>query len=219
LDKYVWESGFQRVAIYYSGDEYGRGLANAFEEQASIFGLKVVDRVSDFKDSADVQRMVDKWELLDVQVVLVATNANEGIRFIRELRSVGFGQPVIGGDALDNDHFASSGKFVEGTVVVSIYHPDMDADLNKQFQQQFKDKYGIEPSKWAAQAYDSLRLLADTIEKAQSRSPKEMAMQLASGQPWEGVVGSRSFDANGNVEGMELIVKQVRGGTFEIIEH
>jgi len=44
-------------------------------------------------------------------------------------------------------------------------------------------------------------------------------MQLASGQPWEGVVGSRSFDANGNVEGMELIVKQVRGGTFEIIEH
>jgi len=225
LAQYAREAGYHRVAIYYSGDEYGRGLANAFEEQANLAGLKIVDRRSDFKGRADVQRMADKWELLDVEVVLLATNAREGIRFIRELRASGFDKPVIGGDALDNDQFVSSGDFVEGTVVVSIYHPDVihhsdtDSSLNTQFRQQFREKYGTEPGKWAAQAYDSLRLLADMIERAQSRNPKEIAKQLASGHPWEGVVGRRSFDANGNVEGMELVEKQVRGGRFEIIGH
>ena len=37
-----------KVVIYYADDEYGRGLANSFEDNAKANGVKVVDRVTEF---------------------------------------------------------------------------------------------------------------------------------------------------------------------------
>ena len=47
---YGWYAAkrLQKVVIYYADDEYGRGLANSFEDNAKANGVKVVDRVTEF---------------------------------------------------------------------------------------------------------------------------------------------------------------------------
>ncbi|WP_181150866.1 ABC transporter substrate-binding protein [Paenibacillus sp. PCH8] len=218
LAMYAGETKHRNVAIYYTDDEYGRGLANAFEDQASQSGLHVVDRLSGYKDTADISRIVDKWKTLDSDLIMVATGAREGIAFVKAIREAGMTIPVIGGDALDSAEFASAGEAVSGTIVASVYHERGNSELNQSFRQQYINKYGKEPGKWAAQAYDSLKLLAKGIEEAGSRSPKEISNALLSLKGWEGVTGEHSFDAQGDVQGMNIVMKKLEAGTFKRLD-
>ncbi|RXZ82283.1 branched-chain amino acid ABC transporter substrate-binding protein [Paenibacillaceae bacterium] len=205
----------RNIAIYYTNEEYGRGLANAFEDQAGKSGLKVIDRLSGYKDTADVRRIAEKWELLDCDLILVAAPATEGVAFIRELRAVGMDTPIIGGDALDSEELTAAGEMVQGTVIASVYNPHDSGEINQQFREQFTAQYGTEPGKWAAQAYDSLLLLAHAIEEAGSRSSRETASRLAAMSGWEGATGQRSFAGNGDVLEMDIIIKKLRNGEFD----
>lgn len=218
LAMYAGGTKHRNIAIYYTDDEYGRGLANAFEDQASQSGLRVVDRLSGYKDTADILRIVDKWKTLDSDLIMVATRASEGISFVKAIRAAGMTIPVIGGDALDSAEFAQAGEAVEGTIVASVYHELGASEVNQSFRQQYIDKYGKEPGKWAAQAYDSLKLLADGIEKAGSRSPKAIASALSELKSWEGVTGQHSFDAQGDVQGMSIVMKKLEAGTFNRLD-
>lgn len=211
------DSGANKVAIYYANDEYGKGLANAFEDQARLSGLQVVDRVAGYKDAADVRRIAAKWEALGSELVLVSATAAEGIAFIKELREAGYEQPVIGGDGLDSADFAAAGPFVQGSVVASVYNPLRASGATEQFRKRFIATYGSEPGKWAAQAYDTLLLLAEAIEQAGSRSPRAIARGLEAIEGWEGAAGARSFSSSGDVQQMEVVMKMLRNGEFGYI--
>lgn len=211
--------GYQKAVIYYTDNEYGRGLANAFEDQAKELGLTIVDRIAGYKDAADVRRIADKWNLLDAEVLMLATEADEGLAFLRLLRAAGFDKPAVGGDGLDTDPFAQGGAAAEGVLVATIYQPHSPSRTNQQFREQFIAKYGTEPGKWAAQAYDSLLLLSHAIEQAGSPIPRHIAAQLQNLESWEGAAGSRSFESNGNVQGMDAVMKVVKNGAFQYLEH
>ncbi|WP_434748716.1 ABC transporter substrate-binding protein [Paenibacillus amylolyticus] len=218
LAMYAGETKHRNIAIYYTDDEYGRGLANAFEDQAAQSGLHVVDRLSGYKDMADITRIVDKWKTLDSDLVMVAAGASDGIAFVKAIREAGLNIPVIGGDALDSAEFANAGDVVSGTIVASVYHEMGQSKLNQSFRQQFMNKYGKEPGKWAAQAYDSLNLLAEGIEKAGSRSPKEISKALLAMKGWEGVTGQHYFDSQGDVQGMSIVMKKLEAGKFKRLD-
>ncbi|MDF2667877.1 MAG: hypothetical protein K0R67_183 [Paenibacillus sp.] len=218
LALYAQEKGYKNIAIYYVDDEYGRGLANSFEDKAREAGLHIIDRVSGYKNSADVKRLTDKWAILDCDLVFMAGTTADGTAFIKEMRKAGMTVPVMGGDGLDSKEFASSGSAVEGTVIASIFHPTAPTAQNEQFQKKFKSKYGVEPNKWAAQGYDSLHLLAYAIQKANSRVPSRIAEELYKLKDWEGASGKRVFSEDGNLNSMPIVMKQVRNGTFEYVK-
>lgn len=204
----------RNVAIYYTDDEYGRGLANAFERQAMLTGQNIVDRVSGYKDSADMMRIASKWKTLDTDLIMVATRADEGTTFVKAIQAAGMDTTIFGGDALDSAEFAQGGRSVEGTIVASVYDEEGRSAIQKEFRSLYIEKYGMAPNKWAAQAYDSLNLLAAGIEEAGSRSPKAIAEALSGLKSWEGVTGSRSFDAQGDIQGIGVVIKTLQQGKF-----
>ncbi|WP_339304071.1 ABC transporter substrate-binding protein [Paenibacillus sp. FSL R5-0519] len=218
LALYAAGTKHQNIAIYYTDDEYGRGLANAFEQQATLSGQNVVDRVSGYKDGADMIRIVNKWETLDTDLIMVATKVDEGITFVKAIRAAGMNTQVIGGDALDSAEFAQGGGSVEGVIVASVYDNQGQSTINQDFRSLYIQKYGKAPDKWAAQAYDSLKLLAAGIDGAGSRSPKDIAEALSNLTSWEGVTGEHFFDAQGDVQGMSIVMKKLQQGKFQILK-
>ena len=46
LPTYAAGKGYKHIVIFYTDDEYGRGLANSFEDKASEQGISVVDRLT-----------------------------------------------------------------------------------------------------------------------------------------------------------------------------
>ncbi|NBD25151.1 ABC transporter substrate-binding protein [Paenibacillus glycinis] len=218
MAEYAHSKNYRNVAIFYTNDEYGRGLANSFEDGAKSLGMQTIDRLSDYKDLNDLRRIADKWKLLGCDAIFVAEVMPDGASFIADLRKAGLDVPVIGGDGLDSAALAgTAGAAAEGTVVASIFNPSAANDTVRQFVQHYKAKYGEEPGKLAAQGYDALKLLAYALDKAGSREPSKLTQALKETSSWQGASGLHSFDGNGDVRDMPIILKQVAGGKFDYL--
>ncbi|NMB96634.1 MAG: ABC transporter substrate-binding protein, partial [Clostridiaceae bacterium] len=88
----------------------------------------------------------------------------------------------------------------------------------KDFVQSFKIKYAEDPDVWAAQGYDTLKILAHAIERAVSTASYDIAASLNQIRDWEGVTGKLSFSETGEIQGKTISKKIVRNGKFQFLE-
>jgi len=219
MAEYAKLKNYKNMVIFYANDEYGRGLANSFEDYASANGIQIVDRISDYKDANDLKRLVDKWSLLNYDAIFLAESMPNGADMITQLRKVGMDVPIIGGDALDAVGLIdNSGQAADGIVVASIFNPNDSRKEVTDFIEKYRSKYGTEPSKWAAQAYDSLKLLAFSIDHAGTSLPADVALAIKQLESWSGVSGVRAFNSHGDPQEMPIVLKEVRNGKFEYLK-
>ena len=120
-----------------------------------------------------------------------------------------------------------AGDAAEGTITFTTWISASDAPLNQMFVESYRNTYGIEPDAWAAQSYTALYILYGAITKAQydasiespttvlATDSKAIRDALATAQDVETILGTFSFDANGNAI-YDPIVLVVREGNFEM---
>ncbi|MDD2421309.1 MAG: ABC transporter substrate-binding protein [Heliobacteriaceae bacterium] len=216
---YAKKAGYKNVVICYEDSSYGNNLAVAFENEARQNGIRVVDRSSGLVSEMQLNRAYDKWKALDFDAVLLALNMPEGAALISELRKLDRDVAILSGDGLDVSNFIEVlGKDAEGIVIATIYNPhDLRPELVR-FQQRYSQKYGEQPDVWAMQGYDSLTLIARTIEQAGSCSPAGLANYLREMNPWETVSGKISFNDYGEVQGREVYKKIIVNGEFKYVD-
>jgi branched-chain amino acid transport system substrate-binding protein len=120
-----------------------------------------------------------------------------------------------------------AGDAAEGTITFTTWISASDAPYNQMFVESYRNTYGIEPDAWAAQSYAALYILYGAIAKAQydasiespstvlSTDSKAIRDALATAQDVETILGTFSFDANGNAI-YDPFVLVVRAGNFEM---
>lgn len=223
LARYAVARGHRRMVVYYARNEYGRELANAFEEQAASQGAQVVSRESyDPNLSANpvaVEQTVSNWSSWDFDAVFIAGQDRQAALLVAELRRRGIRAPVLGSDALATPVFLEvGGPAVEGTVIASAFHPDAPDPEVRRFDAAFRERYGKRPDVGAALGYDAVRVLAHGMRAAGSPAPDRVAASLRGLRDWRGVTGSFSFDRDGNLVGMPIPKIVVRDGRFEYLD-
>lgn len=217
------QRGYERIAILYKRDTYGRHLANAFEERAQELGLNVIERRS-YTPAAEREKtsfgtVLDAWNDIDFDAVFLAGALPEAGIFIVQARAAGIAVPILGGDAMDNENLMDvGGEAAEGTVVASNFHLDDPRPAVQQFVKAFKAKTGQLPNRGAAASYDAVWILADAIEEAGTTVPEQVIQALRGMAPKERVTGSMSFDDNGDLVNNMLIAKVVQNGQFEYLD-
>ena len=220
---YAVEKGYGRVVICYVRNEYGLGLANAFEQGATEVGIEIVDRQSYDPASSNrprsFERMLDEWKDQDFDAIFLAGMPPQAGYFVAQARASGIRAPIFGGDALDSmEMVESAGAASEGVVVASVFHPDNPRPEVQRFDRAFFDRYGKRPDSWAARGYEAVRLLAHAMEVAGSTVPDQVAAALRSLDGWPGITGAFSFDANGDVVGNAMVRAIVRNRQFAFLE-
>ncbi|MBN2853908.1 MAG: ABC transporter substrate-binding protein, partial [Clostridia bacterium] len=217
---YAKQKGYKKIVIYYEKNDYGRALANAFEDQAYKNDIFIVDRRSIISGSTkEFREDLEYWKLMDFDAFFLATVMPAGPDFIKFARSQGFNQPAIGGDGLDHDDLmAIGGKSVEGTVALSVYNPKDNSQKNIRFREEYQKRFNSFPDMWAAQAYDTLNLLAYGIQKAESVVPADISNALKDSIKWQGVTGIHTFDKNGEIHNKKVVIKKVINGKFEFVD-
>lgn len=219
LAQYAASMAYRKVAILYSDDEYGRGLANAFEDRGKDYGIETIDRLDGYTDSTDLSRLVREWKLLGCDAIFVAQVMPQAGRTLADLRQAGSDLPIIGGDGLDSGELAQEGAPAsDGAVVASIFDPTAGRKEVEDFVRKYRAEYGEDPGKWAAQGYDAVHLLADAIRAAGSARPGDIADALHEIRDWVGVTGSHSFDETGDVTGKPIVLKQIVNGSFQYLK-
>jgi len=218
MAQYAALRNYKRIAILYADDDYGRGLANVFEDRAKLYKLSTIDRRSGYTDTQDLKRMVQGWGTLNCDAIFIADVMPAGLQTILDLRSIGVKLPILGGDGLDSTQLLqlTNGE-AEGTVVASIFNPKDERKEVQEFVRRYQQRYDTEPTKWSAQGYDAVMLLAQAIETAGSAAPDDIAKALRA-MKWTGGTGPHTFNEQGDVQQKPVVLKQVRGGQFDYLE-
>lgn len=214
--------GYDRIVTYYINDDYGRGLANAFEIHSSEIGCIIVDRLSydSIARPKYFRRSLESWKRnFSFDAILLAGVMPQAAEFIVTARQMGITTPIVGGDGLDSPQLLEiGGHWVEGAIMTTYYHHDVPSPIAQEFNKAFSKLYGKLPDSWAAQGYDAVKLLAHAIQKAGTTAPRKVAQALRSTQGWVGVTGEHTFNAQGDVVGKRIILQVVRDGKFKILE-
>ncbi len=210
---YAYKQGIERIVIHYANNEYGRGLANAFETAADDLGLTVVDRVTRFHEDTLFRRALKKWKAMDYQAVFIADSMLTGGEFLHKLKHEGE-HPIIFADAgMDIDFINTFGDFGEGATLASLVNVETGGDRMTEFLKGYETMYQERPDEWAVQGYETIYLLAEAVGAAKSPAPHDVAQALRD-VSWQGLTGVISFDESGRVQGKTIFQKRVTNGTF-----
>ena len=208
----------QNVAILYTNDDYGRGLAGSFRDALVKAGGTVAE-YDPFNDStADFSPYLKRMQAHGVQVVFIAGLDVAGGIIIRQARQLGMQARFIGGDGLVP--LATQGPTYDGTLVGLLYHPAA-SDRARAFAQAYRQAYGSDPDPFAAAAYDAVNLLA-AAAKANGASRDGIQRYLHTlGQPggaapFQGATGEIRFDRNGDPQQKAFAVGVIANGTIQL---
>jgi len=173
-----------RAGVLFHNDAYGRGLADAFER--SFRGVLInSDPVT---PNESFEPFVAYYRQTHPDVVLVASDEDVGIAFLREARRQGLRATFIGGDGWQGivTDSASEGAFV-GTPFTAL-RTDSAA---RRFTAAFRARYGVPPDAQAALAYDATCLVAQALaESGGTRDGvRRYLSSLTAAAPFHGVAG------------------------------
>ena len=217
---FATRKGYKRVSILYLDNEFGKGVANAFEARADEIGMVVVDRMPHTTE-VTVKEIHDKmafWHRnLDFDAVVLVTVMEYGPQFIRIAREEGIAQPMILSESLDSSdiigRIGGSQKNVDNLYFASLYHPDAPFKGAREFARRYTAAYGTQPNGLAAQGYDTTRLLAKAVGDAKSLVPDKIAEQLRRVKQLEGVTGPQTITTQGDMI-KPLQFNVIRDGVF-----
>lgn len=219
LSLYAAKQGYERMVIYYSDDTYGNGLANSFEDHARAQGITIVDRVNYYNDLQNLKQLHSRWQAFGFDGIFVAEIMPGGARFIYDTGRAGIDVPVIAGEPLDSPSLPQiGGNVAEGTVVGSVFNPQLDSPEVREFVQEFMEEYGVTPSAYAALGYDAVNMLAAALENSDLSNPSTVAAELRYLGEWPGVAGTHAFNEKGENTGDLVVLKKLQGGYFKYLE-
>jgi branched-chain amino acid transport system substrate-binding protein len=206
------------VAVLYSNDDYGRGLAAAFRGALLKDGGQVPEIDPYLEDTRDFTPYLKRIQRRGVGMVFVAGLDGSAARIIAQARGIGLAARFIGGDGLEP--LKSKGPAYEGTLVGLLYHRDA-SDPARAFAEAYRRAYNAEADPFAAAAYDAVKLLAAA---AGANGPTREGIQRylrrlgqeGGPEPFVGATGTIRFDDNGDPLQKAFAVGSIQNGTLQL---
>jgi branched-chain amino acid transport system substrate-binding protein len=212
--------GFERGAVLYLNDPYGRGIRRTFVEEFTRLG-GVLEGVDPYLgDRPTVGPYLDRLaHRKKVDFLLVAGNRGEAEAIIQQARARGLTMPVLGGDGLEG--IEQSGPLAEGVYYTSSYFPSLPTPANQRFVEAYRRRFPNlgAPNQPAAATYDAVYLLREVIARSGPgrEAVRRVLAEVGSATPaYEGVTGAVAFDAMGDVPNQNVYIGLVHRGVIEV---
>ncbi len=196
----------KRVAIVHDKTTYGQGLADETRKAMAAKGLKDVLYEGVNKDDKDFTALVSKIKAANADLVYWGGLHDTGGIIVRQMRDQGVKAPLMGGDGITDDEFASiAGPGAEGTLMT--FSPDPRTNpKNKAIVELFRKKRGFEPQAYTLYSYAAVQIIKQAADEAKSLDPKRVAAVINSGKTFSTVLGDITFDKKGDVSNDGYII-------------
>lgn len=212
--------GAKTIALLYANDDlFSKSSYDQMKAAADAVGLKIVDIETFSQKDTDFSAQLTKVKGLKPDAVGIAALVEPTAGVLLQARQLGFGDETIfiGGNGANSPRLGEiAGKAADGIIVGSPWFIAKDTPQNKAFVAAFNQHYGKDPDQFAAQAYDTMKLLALAIDKAGSGDPLKIRDALLEVKQ-DGVMGPLSFNAKRDPASAEgVLVLEMHGGKFSI---
>ena len=214
---FMQEQGIKKVALFYENDDYGLGIAEAFEEKCKEIGLDIVTtQTFVYGETVDFSTQLTATSGSGADAIFIGGCVTE-IGLINEQKSdYGCGDLfVLGGNGAYAPALLDYGKAVEEIYVQGEFDVNV-SDKAKKFVEAFEAEYDYEPGNWAASAYDSACILIEAMKNVDGEITRDKINEQIKEITYEGVCGTYHFD-NCDSSKAELIL-QIKDGAFTLVE-
>jgi len=204
------------------GMEYTLLLGKYFKERYTELGGQVVledtYQTGDKDFSAQITKLKALGSLPDM--LYIASGPDDVGTIVKQFRDAGVDKPIVGGDGYDTPLLVEiAGPGAENTYFTT--HSLMDAQLGteavKKFIAAYQAEYKTPPENaFAGLGYDTVKLLADAIKRANSTEPKAIREALATTKDLKGVTGAITFQPGSRIPQKGVTIILVKGGKFTL---
>jgi branched-chain amino acid transport system substrate-binding protein len=204
---------FQRVGILRDvKNDYSIGLADAFKSAFTARGGTIAVEQSYSAGDTDFSAQVTAIKAANIQGLYVPGYYAEVGAIARTAQRLGLKVPLMGGDGWDApDLFQIGGDALEGSFYSNHFAPDAATAKSQKFVNDFKAKYGQEPTGLGALGYDAAGVLFEAIRASGKTDHAGIREALTHVKNFEGVSGTISINANRDADKSAVIVA-IQGG-------
>ena len=211
--------GYQRVATI--ADTVDFASRSSDEVHRKVFaenGVEVLTMETFETGDTDFSTQLTRIKEVEPDAIFVSAQQIEVIKILTQGRKLGISAdiPFIS-HVLSIDEVRSAGDAAEGAITYTSWVNTANTPGNQAFVQNYSEKYGMEPSVWAAQPYAAVYILAEAIRNAQSTDSEAIATALAGIKNFDTILGKFSFNSNGDAI-YNPVVLIVKNGKLEIFE-
>ncbi len=216
------ELGVKKVAVMYGNDDaFTKSGYEVMKKALADLQIEVVATETFGGKDTDFSAQLTKIKALQPDAIVVSALVDAAAGILLQTKSLGFPEKtrVIGGNGFNSPKLGDiAGKAADGTLVGSPWFIGKKSAANQEFIGKFNEKYKENPDQFAAQAYDTLYLVADALNKAGTADPAKIQEALAKANH-DGVMGKLAFNADRDpADTSGVLVLEMRGGKFGILQ-
>ena len=220
--EFAIRNGLKKIVVIYDRMPVGKRFSEIFQEHVGNNEGKIEVVAARFysPDEKDYRLMIaDIKRTLKFDSIFLAGDIPSAALIVKQIREMNIKEPILGTNLLDSRGlWMIAGKAAEGTIVPTAFDPKRAKNETQEFIKNFKKKFGLIPNSKSAIGYDSVHILAHSIEKGNSNAPVVVNTTMRFLDEWAGVTGDFTFNLNGNIKSDTIYFKKFTNGNFKFIK-
>jgi branched-chain amino acid transport system substrate-binding protein len=206
--------GAKKIAMIYSNDDYGMGLAESAKGEIAKSGASVVAEETFITgQDKDFSSQLTKIAQSKPDVLFDMGQYAEVGLIAKQRVAAGLGDiPLVVPAAAQHQEFIDlGGAGAEGAFLAVFYDLAKQTPQNLELVKKIQDKYGEKPGEQVPWGYDGVYIFAQAIAAG---ATKQTMPQFLSKVVYDGVTGHIVFDDHNQVVGMVGDIDVVQNGQF-----
>ena len=205
----------KRAAILYDfNSDYSRGLYQFFKRSFTQLGGQIVSEQSYTQGDRDFSGQLTAIRSSNPEVIYVPGYYGEVGVIANQTKQLGIKAPLLGGDGWDAPQlWQLGGASLNGDYISNHYSVDDPSPAIQKFVADYKARFNILPDALAALGYDSMKVLADAIQRAGTTENAKLRDAIAQTKNFPGVTGQITIDQDRNAVKPAVVLK-LQDGKF-----
>lgn len=201
---------YRTMAIITEETDYGTSLRDALIKSYTTAGGTIVSSEGFISGTTDYRTILQKIKATNPDILFINPQSGAaGARIAKQARELGITTQFASYFITGNDFISEPAS--NGTILFDIPSLTKSSE-SENFTNTYITRYGKPSYPFAAgSAYDILHVLKNSIEKVGTDNQK-IRNYLTTMSPYTGLVGTFSFNQNGDTEGLGYTILQVENG-------
>jgi branched-chain amino acid transport system substrate-binding protein len=225
---FMADEGVKTVYILDDRETYGKGVADEFQQAAQDLGIEVLGREGIDGSAPNYRSLMNKIAAADPDAIYFGgIIENNAAQLVKDKVGAGMSNQevtFVGPDGIFVDTLITQGgNSVEGTYTsFGGIPPEKLGSAGQDFIDKYEQNYDDAVQPYTAYAYEAANVMLDAIERASKDAGgdvpdrKAVIEQVFATQDYQGVLGTWSFDNDGDTSLTKLSIQEIEDGEFRL---
>ncbi len=211
--------GIKKIATFTAADDYGQSGAKLLAAAAQKYGVELVAKPTYNNGDKDFKPQLLGIKDSGAQGIVMWGLYTEAALIAKQARQLGMNAQLFGASGMAALKLIElGGDAVQGLLLTQSFLPNSPDERVKSFVEKYKARTNESPIPHAAQAYDTVYILASAVKRADSDKPAALRDAISKTTGLKLVTGDPKFNDKGDDIGKRLLITVIKGDRFDLVK-